>query len=107
MNDSLVVITSKQLKITNLIFTEHTKLKLECKELNKQINLNDSLYSNFMYLDSIRTNQLTLCRLELEKDKNIIKSQQIKINNLTSKNYIMLGVGCFSFSLLLILYLLK
>lgn len=35
--DSLIVITPFQLRKTNLIFLEHSKLKLEVEELNKQI----------------------------------------------------------------------
>lgn len=52
LNDSLVVITQQQLKQTNLIFIEHNKyskitplLENKIKLLNKNLELNDSIYN--------------------------------------------------------------
>ena len=58
LNDSLVVITAKQLKATNLIFLEHGKLKAENEQLNKQIINYNKLIVNYQATDSIKTIEL-------------------------------------------------
>lgn len=58
MQDSTVLITSKQLKVTNLIFAEHNKLLLENKLLKDQLDnyiLENSILTE---TDSIRYRQI-------------------------------------------------
>lgn len=66
LNDSLVVITADQLKQTNLIFLEHSKLSNENKLLYDKINLLDSLNSNYVKIDSINTIKINNLNKELK-----------------------------------------
>lgn len=88
INDSIIEITAKQLKQTNLIFIEHKSLKYENKELNFQIDKYKDLVNNYEQQDSINrikirelsdysefaNKQLTI------KDKEITRLSKIKNN---------------------------
>ena len=73
--DSLVVITSTQLKQTNIIFLEHQKLLKEKGEYLKQIDYLEAINQNYLIVDSLRNKQLDVCT-------NIISEKQDSINNL-------------------------
>lgn len=70
--DSIVCITPEQLKITNLIFAEHSKLKYENYLLYKQV---DAYRLDNQYLDSIN-------QLQLQKYNNIVNSYENQIIDL-------------------------
>lgn len=72
LTDSIVCITPEQLKITNLIFAEHSKLKYENYLLSKQI---DTYKLDNQYLDSIN-------QLQLQKYNNIVSSYENQIMDL-------------------------
>lgn len=101
--DSIVSITSKQLKYANLIFVEHEKLINENSLLNSTISNLEGKIKTSEKLDSIRIKQ----NEELEKSYSL----QIKDlnNNISKKNRYITGlkIGCITLSvstLLLILF---
>jgi hypothetical protein len=69
------VITSTQLKQTNIIFLEHQKLLKEKGEYLKQIDYLEAINQNYLIVDSLRNKQLDVCT-------NIISEKQDSINNL-------------------------
>lgn len=72
LTDSIVCITPEQLKITNLIFAEHSKLKQENYLLYKQV---DAYRLDNQYLDSIN-------QLQLQKYNDIVSSYESQITDL-------------------------
>ena len=66
VNDSLIVITPKQLKSTTLIFLEHKKLKLEKVELIKQVDSYALLTANLAKADSLRKLQLERANMHIK-----------------------------------------
>lgn len=99
INDSIITITSDQLKITNLIFVEHKQLLNENKLLNQQINTFKNKVNLLEYNDSIREKQLNThnelnnlykvqiqdLESEIDRKNNIIKC--LKIGGIT------IGIG--------------
>jgi len=81
LNDTLVIITSDQLKQTNLIFLEHDKLSKENKQLYSKVALLDSINNNYVKIDSL--NNVTISNLKRELDK--------KSKNKPVKNYLIGG----------------
>ena len=100
--DSIVYITPEQLKITNLIFAEHSKLKYENYLLNKQIHL---YKLDNQYLDSIN-------QLQLQKYSDIINSYEVQVTNLnksldnTNKSFQVWKIGSITVGVGLILWLI-
>jgi len=88
INDSIVEITAKQLKQTNLIFIEHKSLKSENKELNFQIDKYKDLVNNYEQQDSINrikvrelSNYSEFANKQLTiKDKEITRLKKVKNN---------------------------
>lgn len=72
LTDSIVCITPEQLKTTNLIFAEHSKLKYENYLLSKQV---DTYRLDNQYLDSIN-------QLQLQKYNDIVNSYENQITDL-------------------------
>lgn len=77
INDSLVVITTEQLKQTNLIFLEHDKLSKENVLLQEKINTQNEIIINYKKLDEERLIQ----QKELN-DKVVHLNKEIKKKNL-------------------------
>lgn len=78
MQDSLIVITPQQLKLTNCIFLEHEKLKLELKEINKKLEYQGEtvnyLETSLAIKNSIIDNQEKIQQSIIsKKDKEIRK----------------------------------
>jgi hypothetical protein len=99
LNDSLVVITPLQLKQTNLIFAEHSRLKQENQLLNSKIALLNRDAQIFHSIDSLRVIQLN--------------NNTTTINNLTEaynqsnkkiKFFRSLSIGGFCLSAALIIF---
>ena len=70
--DSLVVITHKQLKQTNIIFEEHHNLKRENNLLYEEIVVMDSMINNL----EMTSNYYNEC-INNYKDSTVIKNKQI------------------------------
>lgn len=70
--DSLVVITHKQLKQTNIIFEEHYNLKKENNLLYEEIVVLDSMINNL----EMSSNYYNEC-INNYKDSTVIKNKQI------------------------------
>lgn len=70
--DSLVVITHKQLKQTNVIFEEHHNLKRKNNLLYEEIGVMDSIINNL----EMSSNYYNEC-INNYKDSTVIKNKQI------------------------------
>ena len=108
VDDSLVVITPKQLKASSLIFLEHKKLKLERFELNKQLTSYELLTANYAKTDSIRLQQLARAELQMQMYDEAISKQREQIAKMNKKNKRLttLSIGGFAISVGLLLALL-
>ena len=81
--DSVIVLTPRQAKITNLIFAEHYKWSKEVLLLNNQLNSYKNLINNYNKLDSLHIKEISLL-----KDQNNESIKNIKNLNkrlITSK----------------------
>lgn len=78
--DSLIIITPKQLKITNLIFAEHSELKKERPLLLKQIEGLEGIVNNFSIQDSIRTVEIATYEEKVATDQKKISKLRKKLN---------------------------
>lgn len=103
--DSIVSITSEQLKYANLIFVEHEKLRTENSLLNSQIGN----YQNKLRLAE-ETDSLRLSQISQYKGINEAYSLQIQDLNrsISKKDRTILGlkIGCVTVSVGVILLLL-
>lgn len=108
VNDSLVVITPQQLKVTNLIFLEHKKLKLEIPELKKQLVSYESLINSYEKTDSIKNVQVNRLILHVQASEQVMQNQLREINKLKSKKKLYRGltIGGFTVSTALLIALL-
>ena len=93
LNDSLIVITNKQLKQTNLLFLDRERLIKENSELKFQIDNYDSILDNYKYTDTIKSNQIDLLKTNLNDYNNIINNQSIKIDKLNKSNKVLKGIS--------------
>lgn len=93
LNDSLIVITNKQLKQTNLLFLDRERLIKENTELKFQIDNYNSILDNYKYTDTIKSNQIDLLKTNLNDYNNIINNQSIKIDKLNKSNKVLKGIS--------------
>lgn len=102
-NDSIVEITTEQLKQTNLIFIEHKSLKSENKELNFQIDKYKDLINNYNQQDFI--NRIKIQELsnysEFANKQLAIKDKEITKLNKVKNNYKVFTICGISVSVLL------
>lgn len=107
VQDSLLVITPTQLKQTNLIFLDHKRLVLETKELRNQVNDYSNLMDYYSVKDSLKSEKISILLDQTNKYKDTINSQNIKIDNLESKNTLFKGftIGSISISVALLITL--
>ena len=75
INDSLVIITTQQLKQSNLIFVEHDKLKRENVELTNKIDIQKQMLTNCQKLDSLRLLKEQDYQLQIDNLNKQIKSK--------------------------------
>lgn len=75
-NDSLITITSNQLKTANLIFVEHSKLTLENLELRNQVSLYDSALVNCFNNNNIYEKQISIMNDDLNTLQYKVEKQQ-------------------------------
>ena len=103
--DSIVSVTSEQLKYANLIFVEHEKLLIENSLLNTQIGNYQSKLKLAEETDSLRLSQIS-------QYKGINEAYSLQIGelnkNLSKKDKTILGlkIGCVTVSAGIILLLL-
>lgn len=86
--DTVVTITPTQLKTANLIFAEHELLSKKMPLLESKISNLETVNSNWIKVDSLRSNQLTLYKQSLENKDNDIKS----LKNSLTKSKTVAGV---------------
>lgn len=104
-NDTIVLITPKQLKETNLIFIEHQKLLIENDLLFKQI-------SNYKLDNALLNKTDSLRALQLTNYKELTKSYSLKIEQLDKEikkknnNLLVWRVGGITISAGLLIWLL-
>ena len=84
-----IKISSEQLRITNLIFTEHAKLSNQVLLLKNQVRNLEKIDSFWLHTDSIRRKQIV-------EYKQVIQQQENKLNKIKKwsifKNYIIGGL---------------
>lgn len=84
-----IKISSEQLRITNLIFTEHAKLSNQVLLLKNQVRNLEKIDSIWLHTDSIRRKQIV-------EYKQVIQQQENKLNKIKKwsifKNYIIGGL---------------
>ena len=93
LNDSLIVITPQQLKQTNLLFLDRERLIQENSELKFQLDNYSFLLDNYKYTDTIKSEQISILKTNLEDYNNIINNQSVKINNLNKSNKLLRGIS--------------
>lgn len=82
LNDTLVIITSTQLKQSNLIFLEKEKLSKENKELEEKIVLQNQIINNYIQVDSLRVVEQQQFKLQIENlNKEIRKKSKSSLRN--------------------------
>lgn len=108
LNDSLVIITTEQLKQTNLIFLEKNKLELQNSEYKKQIDTYKTLINNYSKTDSLRLETIDLLNNEIANCEEIIIDRNNQIYKLENKNKLWKGltIGGFTVSATLLILLL-
>lgn len=94
--DSLIVITTEQLKISNLIFLEHEKLLKTNSLYKKQIYDMESIINNYSKIDSIQKSQIDNCLIEINNKNKEIDKLNKKRENLSKwnriKNWVIIGL---------------
>lgn len=89
MGDSLVLITTDQLKQSNLIFLEHDKLSKENIQLNKKIKYQEEIINNYSKIDSLNV----LKQQELSNRITDLQSEIKKKSKSSLRNGILIGGG--------------
>lgn len=103
--DSTVLITSDQLKYTNLIFVEHKKLLEENRLLSLQIQNYQEKANNLLKTDSLRTIQIA----NYQNVNNVYVAQIEDLNktiNRKNKSVTCWKIGGITVSAVLVLFLL-
>lgn len=102
--DSLVLITKQQLKLTNLIFLEHDKFKKEINLLDLQITQYKQLIDNYRNRELEYRNQISiLTRQTASYKEDLFQSEQLiikKEKRLKRAKKWVIGLGCVSVGLL-------
>ena len=97
MNDSLIVITPKQLQTTNLIFLEHEKLLKTDSLYKKQLDDITKVINTYNKMDSIQKHQIESYSDELKKynkELNTLTKKNSKMSKWNKvKNFIIGGLG--------------
>jgi hypothetical protein len=76
VEDSMIVITPTQLKQTNLIFNEHSKLLKENKILNGIISDYSKIVVSYKTLDSLNNTKISNYQQEIDKTKETLKKSK-------------------------------
>ena len=89
VGDSLVLITTNQLKQTNLILLEHDKLSKENVLLNKKIEYQEEIITNYAKIDSLNI----LKQQELNNQITNLQSEIKRKSKVSLRNGILIGGG--------------
>ena len=81
--DSVIVLTPRQAKITNLIFAEHYKWSKEVPLLNNQLNSYKNLINNYNKVDSLHIKEISL--LKNQNNESIKNIKNLNKRLITSK----------------------
>lgn len=81
--DSVIVLTPRQAKITNLIFAEHYKWSKEVPLLNNQLNSYKNLINNYNKVDSLHIKEISL--LKVQNNESIKNIKNLNKRLITSK----------------------
>jgi hypothetical protein len=90
--DSLILITPTQLKQTNLIFLEHSKILITNDELNTQITNLKEVNRKYLMIDSLRKSQLDIYSDDIKNKDKTINDLNGKINKYKKKDKIQNGL---------------
>ena len=101
---SNITITSEQLKVTNLIFAEHKKFSEEIPMLKKQIYNLEMLDKSWQKTDSIKSQDLRMCRQQLVNANATI--EHLNTKHLRQK-YVTIGCSSAIVAILLTFLLVK
>ena len=105
MEDSTIVISPIQLKQTNLIFSEHSKLLLENNIYQSQIINYKNLVTNYQRIDSINNEKIDIYYMKIQEQSNVITNLNKKLNISKTKhhikNYVITGLSILGLILLL------
>lgn len=103
--DSTIVISPIQLKQTNLIFSEHSKLLLENNIYQSQIINYKNLVTNYQRIDSINNEKIDIYYMKIQEQSNVITNLNKKLNISKTKhhikNYVITGLSILGLILLL------
>ena len=107
VSDSLVLITSSQLKQTNLIFAEHQKLKSMNVQINTKFGLQEEISS--MFNQSAMIKDLQIANLETINDinKSTLLNINKELNQYKKKQKLLVIGGCTISASLALLLLFK
>ena len=107
VSDSLILITSSQLKQTNLIFAEHQKLKSMNVQINTKFGLQEEISS--MFNQSAMIKDLQIANLEAINDinKSTLLNINKELNQYKKKQKLLVIGGCTISASLALLLLFK
>ena len=102
-NDTVVLISPAQLKLTNQIFNEHSLYKQEVELQSLQITRYKEIYKDELLKDSIYESRIINLNKDLSEKSVIINEQQLQINS-KKKSLLRWRVFGVSVSLIALLY---
>ena len=102
-NDTVVLISPAQLKLTNQIFNEHSLYKQEVELQSLQITRYKEIYKDELLKDSIYESKIINLNKDLSEKAVIINEQQLQINS-KKKSLLRWRVFGVSVSLIALLY---
>lgn len=102
-NDTVILISPAQLKLTNQIFNEHSLYKQEVELQSLQITRYKEIYKDELLKDSIYESKIINLNKDLSKKSVIINEQQLQINS-KKKSLLRWRVFGVSISLIALLY---
>ena len=94
VSDSLVLITSSQLKQTNLIFVEHQKLKSMNIQLDAKFNLQEEISSIFNQSTMIKDLQIANLEAINDINKSTLLNTNKELNQYKKKQKLLVIGGC-------------
>ena len=94
VSDSLVLITSSQLKQTNLIFAEHQKLKSMNVQLDAKFDLQEEISSIFNQSAMIKDLQIANLEAINDINKSTLLNTNKELNQYKKKQKLLVIGGC-------------
>ena len=107
VSDSLILITSSQLKQTNLIFAEHQKLKSMNVQLDAKFDLQEEISSIFNQSTMIKDLQIANLEAINDINKSTLLNINKELNQYKKKQKLLVIGGCTISASLALLLLFK